>query len=75
MTYKEHSMFAFLRLAALLTCGFALPAQATQTAPGQFAEQQLRHIATYFPGRMSGSPAELMTAELSAAVRHARFSE
>lgn len=59
-------MFAFLRLtalAALFTCGIALPAQAAQTAPGQFAEQQLRHIATYFPGRMSGSPAELMTAD------------
>jgi len=66
MTHKEHRMFAFLRLtalAALLNCGFALHAQAASAAPGKFAEQQLRHIATYFPGRMSGSPAEMMAAD------------
>lgn len=61
-------MFATFRrcvLAALLAGGLPFFAQAasTSTAPGHFAEQQLRHIATYFPGRMSGSPAELLTAD------------
>ena len=62
MTHKEHRMFALLRLtalAALLNCGFALHAQAASVAPGEFAEQQLRHIATWFPGR----PAEMMAAD------------
>ncbi|WP_275553339.1 aminopeptidase [Mixta sp. Marseille-Q2659] len=59
-------MFPFLRLtalAALLSCGFSLPVSASAPAVGQFAEQQLRHIATWFPGRMAGSPAELLTAD------------
>ncbi len=59
-------MFATLRrtvLAALIAGGLPLLAHAASDAPGHFAEQQLRHIATYFPGRMSGSPAELMTAD------------
>ena len=30
---------------------------------GQFAAKQIRHIATYFPGRMAGSPAELLAAD------------
>lgn len=30
---------------------------------GQFAASQIRHIATYFPGRMAGSPAELLAAD------------
>lgn len=29
---------------------------------GQIADQQTRHIATYFPGRMAGSPAEIIAA-------------
>lgn len=32
-------------------------------APNHFAEEQIRYIATYFPGRMAGSPAELMAAD------------
>ncbi|BAN99269.1 peptidase M28 [Plautia stali symbiont] len=59
-------MFATLRrsvLAALIAGGLPLLAQAAAIAPSHFAEQQLRYIATYFPGRMSGSPAELMTAD------------
>ncbi|ARJ42600.1 aminopeptidase [Pantoea alhagi] len=58
-------MFSLLRLsalAALLSCGISLPVSASTPVPGQFAEQQLRHIATWFPGRMAGSPAELLTA-------------
>ncbi|WLS79810.1 aminopeptidase [Erwinia pyri] len=49
-------------LAALLSCGAVFPLSAAQQ-DGQFAEQQLRHIATYFPGRMAGSPAEMLTAD------------
>lgn len=30
---------------------------------GEFAEQQTRYIASHFPGRMAGSPAELLTAD------------
>lgn len=58
-------MFSRLRLgalAALLSCGAVSPLQAA-LQDGQFAEQQLRHIATYFPGRMAGSPAEMLTAD------------
>jgi len=60
------TLFALLRrhaLAALVAGGLPFLAQAAPAAPGHFAEQQLRHIATYFPGRMSGTPAELMTAD------------
>ncbi|WP_017345510.1 aminopeptidase [Pantoea sp. A4] len=58
-------MFAFLRRAALcaLVSGLTFQASASVSTPGQFAEQQIRHIATLFPGRMSGSPAELMAAD------------
>ena len=39
-------------------------AQPVKDAPmGRFAAEQTRHIATYFPGRMAGSPAELLTAD------------
>lgn len=30
---------------------------------GQYAANQIRHIATYFPGRMAGSPAEILAAD------------
>ncbi|CAH0263812.1 alkaline phosphatase [bacteria symbiont BFo1 of Frankliniella occidentalis] len=59
-------MFTLLRLgalAALLGCGLSLPAHAASLKSGSMAEQQLRHIATYFPGRMAGSPAEMLTAD------------
>lgn len=60
-------MFSRRRLKwALFTLCFStsLPLQAaTPTVPGQIAEQQTRHISTYFPGRMAGSPAELLAAE------------
>ncbi|AKP34371.1 aminopeptidase [Yersinia aleksiciae] len=51
---------------ALFTLCFSavLPLQAATTqAAGNIAEQQTRHISTYFPGRMAGSPAELLAAE------------
>lgn len=59
-------MFATLRLTALallLSCGLSLHARADAARPAQFAEQQLRDIATRFPGRMSGSPAEMLAAD------------
>ena len=67
-------MFSQLRLsafAALLSCGAVFPLQAASQQLGQVAEQQLRHIATYFPGRMAGSPAEMLTADYL----HHQFSE
>lgn len=53
-----------LRIAALaLGVCFILPAQA-QTPPfGEIASTQARHIATVFPGRMTGSPAEMLSAD------------
>ncbi|KGT93304.1 alkaline phosphatase [Erwinia typographi] len=59
-------MFSRLRLralAVLLSCGAIFPLQAASQPEGHFAEQQLRHIATYFPGRMAGSPAEMLAAD------------
>ncbi|MFC0228594.1 aminopeptidase [Serratia aquatilis] len=42
----------------------SVAAKPVKEAPmGQFAANQIRHIATYFPGRMAGSPAELLAAE------------
>jgi alkaline phosphatase isozyme conversion protein len=53
-------------LVAVLGGVFSVSA-ATQPAKdlpmGKFAAEQIRHIATYFPGRMAGSPAELLTAD------------
>jgi len=56
-------MSAFLRLATLLVGSVIFSAQAVTDVTGHFAEQQVRHISTYFPGRMSGTPAELMAAD------------
>lgn len=50
-------------LAALLICGISFSASAVSIKTGSIAEQQLRHIATYFPGRMAGSPADMLTAD------------
>ena len=53
------------RLSALLALGvcFIVPAQASSPKPGEFATTQTRHIATVFPGRMTGSPAEMLSAD------------
>lgn len=64
-------MFTTFRLTALsallcTTLSFPVNALSVNTAkpePGQFAEQSLRNIATWFPGRMAGSPAELLTTD------------
>lgn len=40
-----------------------LPAQAKTPAMGQMAASQARHIATFFPGRMTGTPAEMLSAD------------
>ncbi|SPW25978.1 Arginyl aminopeptidase [Edwardsiella tarda] len=57
----SHSLsLAALCLGALLCA----PAMAQTHQPiGKISEQEVRHIATYFPGRMAGSPAELMMAD------------
>ncbi len=52
-------------LAMVFGCSFAHAAArpAEAPAPGTIAAEQIRHIATYFPGRMAGSPGELLAAE------------
>jgi len=40
-----------------------LPVQAKLLSPGDMASHQARYIATYFPGRMTGSPAEMLSAD------------
>lgn len=52
------------RIAALAfgVC-FILPAHATTSAFGEIASTQARHIATVFPGRMTGTPAEMLSAD------------
>lgn len=39
------------------------PLQAKLLPPGDMASHQARYIATYFPGRMTGSPAEMLSAD------------
>jgi len=59
-------MFSALRLrTAALALGvcFILPAHARTSQPGEFANEQARHIATLFPGRMTGTPAEMLSAD------------
>ena len=48
-----------------LTLGLysAVTVSAPLPQTGQVAEQQTRYIASHFPGRMTGSPAELLAAE------------
>lgn len=46
-----------LRVATLLSGALLSPlALALATPPGQFAEQQVRHIATFFPGPHEWQP-------------------
>ncbi|MEO3741345.1 aminopeptidase [Kosakonia sp. WA-90] len=59
-------MFSALRhRTAALALGvcFILPAHARPSQPGEFANEQARHIATLFPGRMTGTPAEMLSAD------------
>lgn len=50
--------------ALCLSSSFTVSAAGVTHQPvGKIAEQEVRHIATYFPGRMAGSPAELMMAD------------
>ncbi|MGK3329126.1 hypothetical protein ACSLNG_17415, partial [Escherichia fergusonii] len=53
-------MFSALRhRTAALALGvcFILPVQAATVRPGDIANTQTRHLATFFPGRMTGTPA------------------
>lgn len=59
-------MFPALRRWAIylaLGVGFAFSAGAAPVQPGETANLQTRHIATVFPGRMTGSPAEMLAAD------------
>lgn len=59
-------MFSAMRhriaVLALGVC-FILPAQAKEQPLGEIANMQARHIATIFPGRMTGTPAEMLSAD------------
>lgn len=44
-------------------CLLAVCAPAAAAVASHYAEDQIRYFATYFPGRMPGSPAELMAAD------------
>ncbi|WP_313048710.1 aminopeptidase [Atlantibacter subterraneus] len=46
-----------------LSVGALFPAFAQASVPGETASAQARHIATYFPGRMTGTPAEMLSAD------------
>ncbi len=59
-------MFSALRhRTAALALGvcFILPVQAATVRPGDIANTQTRHLATFFPGRMTGTPAEMLSAD------------
>ncbi|KFC06429.1 alkaline phosphatase isozyme conversion protein [Trabulsiella guamensis ATCC 49490] len=59
-------MFSALRRSLLpLTLGacFSFPALGATSPVGDIANTQARHIATYFPGRMTGTPAEMLSAD------------
>ncbi|MGX5148884.1 aminopeptidase, partial [Enterobacter hormaechei] len=57
-------MFSAMRhrfVALALGVCFILPAQAKNQSYGEIASMQARHIATVFPGRMTGTPAEMLS--------------
>lgn len=59
-------MFSVLRhRTAALALGvcFILPVHARLSQPGVFASEQARQIASMFPGRMTGTPAEMLAAD------------
>lgn len=59
-------MFSAVRrctLSLALSVCFTLPAFSQPLHPGDIASEQTRHIATLFPGRMTGSPAEMLAAD------------
>ena len=57
-----HGRTKRVRLMLCLAGLMALSAPAA-AATDHYAEEQMRYVATYFPGRMAGSPAELMAAD------------
>ncbi|EOC0092212.1 aminopeptidase [Cronobacter dublinensis] len=59
-------MFSAVRrctLSLALSVCFTLPVFSQPIHPGDIASEQTRHIATLFPGRMTGSPAEMLAAD------------
>ncbi len=57
--------WALRRCMAALALGvcISLPAQAATASLGTIANTQARYIATYFPGRITGTPAEMLSAD------------
>ena len=57
--------WALRRCMAALALGvcISLPAHAATASLGTIANTQARYIATYFPGRMTGTPAEMLSAD------------
>ena len=58
----KNKLASSMLCSSLLFCPLLAQAQPSQEV-GNYADQQARYIATYFPGRMSGSPAEFLTAQ------------
>lgn len=64
MLFLRHAVRSAILLALSgLSVGNALGQTVDNLPLGKIAEQQTRHIATYFPGRMAGSPAEIIAAD------------
>lgn len=64
MFSRLHLKLAIVTLCFSTVFPLNAAAAAAKSEPlGKIAEQQTRHIATYFPGRMAGSPAELLAAD------------
>ncbi|ARZ02192.1 aminopeptidase [Yersinia ruckeri] len=64
MFSRLHLKLALFTLCCSTVYPLHAAASTVKNAPlGSIAEQQIRHIATYFPGRMAGSPAELLAAD------------
>jgi len=62
-SFRHTLRSAFILSLSGLCAGNALSQNIDNPPLGQIAEQQTRHIATYFPGRMAGSPAEIIAAD------------
>lgn len=57
------SIAALLAVFGTATSSLAAKKTVKEAPLGQFAASQIRHIATHFPGRMVGSPAESLAAD------------
>ncbi|WP_241569764.1 M28 family peptidase [Rosenbergiella collisarenosi] len=62
LSLLKNKLASCVLCSSLLFSPLLAQAQSEQEV-GNYADQQARYIATYFPGRMSGSPAEFLTAQ------------